>query len=667
MRDAETAKKPFYRSAWFILALVIIFFIIYSGYLLAPRTTGMKGRIHAGPDPKNIVWSMMWVHRSVLNDPLHFFRANIYYPHQDGFAYSDTILVPSLLTLPFRLFTTEPTVLFNLCYWITFAMSGVFMFLLVRQLTRNDFISLFCGIFYAFSPYRLDNVTHLQYTSHQWLPLMILFIILFFRHRKFVFALGIGLTTFATALSCGAYFIMALFPFGMLTVLFLIARTPDWKQLGILMAGGAVGLLLMFPFYYTSYQIISKNRVELSNENRVVFSPDVYDFFKQPKYMTSAPYSLLPEKIKTTYFSLFPGFVAGISILIAFFYYFRRKDPESFDKPGKGSISRILRYTGLSSLSLVLLNLISIGIFTVNPTREPVHGFNHLTLLLGLLLLSMAADSLVATLAFKREEISLNGFLFRTFSFLAVTSAVLALGPYVFINNQASGANVFQYFMTVIPGIKVVRQVMHYNTFFMLFMVPVVGMVLGRLLSTSAKSLRYGFYGLVSVLILLEYQTDMSRDFAEVPVASVPTYDYLRAEGPRSPILELPMWDYPHHPEADRHFWSMFHWNPMVNGWFSYFPLDYYQTLDNVADFPSRSSIEYIQDNYKIRFIVVRLSHYGPSSRQKMLELFSQEWSEFKLKRQFEYFWVFEYQKWDDSMFYATDPPEVTGPVSKRY
>jgi hypothetical protein len=105
----------------------------------------------------------------------------------------------------------------------------------------------------------------------------------------------------------------------------------------------------------------------------------------------------------------------------------------------------------------------------------------------------------------------------------------------------------------------------------------------------------------------------------------------------------------------------------MVNGWFSYFPLDYYQTLDHVLEFPTRASIEYIQDNYMLRFIVVRLSHYNGEQRDEMLRLFEQEWSTYKLVKQFKYFWIFENRKWKDEYFYNTEPPEITGPVRKRY
>jgi len=668
--DTSTSSTPWLRKRSVVLTVIILFFIIYTGIILAPRTTDMYGKIHDGPDPRILLWALTWSQKAIIEDPFHFYRANVYYPHDAAFAYSDTLLVPALMSLPFRLITDEPTVIFNITYWMTFAMSGVFMYLLVLHLTRNHFISWLIGMFYAFSPFRLDNITHIQYSQHQFLPLMILFALLFFKKKKLIYGLLLAAATWLTALSNAAYLIMGVLPFGILIGLLLIARKLNWKQFGVLVVCGAIAVIAVGIFFYTTFAlVISQDRVSLSHDNRAVFAPDVYDLLKQPKYHTSTLHQMLPEKIRTPYFSLFPGFMAGIAILFSLFFMTsrtilrRKKQP---DDPQE-RINSWYRWSNYAVLAIGCITIIAIVYVTLLPPQDDVKEVNFVTIVFALVFMIMLTNAVLAAIARRVGIISTSDFLLTAFTFLAISSWMLALGPYVFVNNHAVGANIFIFFNALLPGLSVVRVVVLFNTFFMLFILPVAAIVLSRVSEGISRKVYWSIAAAVILILFYENQTDMSRDFVEVPTEVPETYQFLAEQAPRSPIMELPMWDHPHHPEADRHYWSMYHWNPMVNGFWSYFPPDYYQTLDYVKSFPSQKSIQYIQDQYQLRYLVVRTIHYNEKARERMLELFEQEWSHYKLVKQFPYFWLFENTTWKDADYYNSKPPEILGPIRSRY
>jgi len=65
-----------------------------------------------------------------------------------------------------------------------------------------------------------------------------------------------------------------------------------------------------------------------------------------------------------------------------------------------------------------------------------------------------------------------------------------------------------------------------------------------------------------------------------------------------------------------------------------------------------------------LKYIIVRIKHYNSAQLAQMEELFSQRWSKYKLKKKWDYFWVFENQAWNDKYYYAVKPPQViqTGP-----
>lgn len=650
-------KKP-----WIITIAVLIFFILASGIILHPRTTDMQGRLHAGPDPKVLIWSMAWVHKSVLSDPMNFFRAPIFYPHKDSFAYSDSLLIPSLLSLPFRIFTDEPTVLFNIATWISYILSGFFMYLLVRNLANSHFIGLLCGIFFAFSPFRIDNITHLQYASQQWLPLMILAIVLFFLEKKKRWLFAASVFTWLTAMSCGTYLVMAVIPFGLLVGLLWLAKPLKIKDLIWVAAAGALLIVLLIPFYVPLFKVTQELGLGPNIAEVERFSPDILDFGKQPKYFTSAPYKILPEKIKTTYFSFFPGFLLSAAIIAALIMFVRRSKVEKTDVtlPMDKLLQQGLKWSGKVALALFALFLVVVATLVIWPPEKPTGDFNLITLLMWVVILAFAEYAVFSAFAYKKGWVDRETFILRSFLFIAVLSAFFSLGPKLFVNNVVVSQSVYWPLYKVMPGFKTLRQVLQFNTFFLLFAVPAAGIALAELKKLPKRTYIIVAIGIM-LLIAAEYRTDLSKDYVGVPTKTdLPDmYAWLASEPEASPFIELPVWTYPHHPESDRMFWNMYHFKPFVTGQFSYWPVEYDQLVQAMKSFPSKESIQFIQDNYKLKYLVIRPRHYRGEGLARAEELFAQPWSKFKLKKKWDYFWVYENQEWDSKDFYQVAPPGV--------
>jgi len=64
---------------------------------------------------------------------------------------------------------------YNIEILLTFLLSSLFMFLLVRYLTKDTLLSIFAGIAYAFCPYHFARVwQHINLAHIEWLPLYLL-------------------------------------------------------------------------------------------------------------------------------------------------------------------------------------------------------------------------------------------------------------------------------------------------------------------------------------------------------------------------------------------------------------------------------------------------------------------------------------------------------------
>jgi hypothetical protein len=125
-------------------------------------------------DPLLNTWILAWDAHALLTDPLHLFDANIFYPLPNTLAYSEHLFSTAILVLPLGLVTGEPVVAYNLSLLLSFPLAGLGMYLLVLRWTGRRGAGLLAGLAFAFAPYRLAAISHLQLLTVQWLPLSLL-------------------------------------------------------------------------------------------------------------------------------------------------------------------------------------------------------------------------------------------------------------------------------------------------------------------------------------------------------------------------------------------------------------------------------------------------------------------------------------------------------------
>jgi hypothetical protein len=125
-------------------------------------------------DPLLNAWTLAWDAHALLSDPLHLFDANIFYPLSNTLAYSEHLLASALLMLPLQGITGEPLLAYNVDLLLSFALSGLGMYLLCLRWTGLRCAAFLAGLAFAFAPYRLAAISHLQLLTLQWLPFTLL-------------------------------------------------------------------------------------------------------------------------------------------------------------------------------------------------------------------------------------------------------------------------------------------------------------------------------------------------------------------------------------------------------------------------------------------------------------------------------------------------------------
>lgn len=99
-----------------------------------------------------------------------FFHARIFHPQPRALAYSDHLFAQAVQALPVYALTGNPILAYNLLFLSTFVLSGLGVFLLVRELTGHAWAAFLAGLLFAFAPYRLAHLSHLALLSAQWMP-----------------------------------------------------------------------------------------------------------------------------------------------------------------------------------------------------------------------------------------------------------------------------------------------------------------------------------------------------------------------------------------------------------------------------------------------------------------------------------------------------------------
>ena len=170
MGDAYLTSHAAGRITALELAAVITLMMAATLVMTWPQVRRLDAVKDLGDSLFNL-WRMAWVAHQVVRDPLGLFHANLYHPSLFTLAYSDAMVLPGLLTAPFFWLGIAGVPLYNATVLVTFTLSGLAMYLLVRSLTSQPAASVVAGLAFAFYPFRFQHFHHAELLWVCWTPL----------------------------------------------------------------------------------------------------------------------------------------------------------------------------------------------------------------------------------------------------------------------------------------------------------------------------------------------------------------------------------------------------------------------------------------------------------------------------------------------------------------
>jgi len=553
-------------------------------------------------DPLLNAWILAW-------DTSHLGRgwwnANIYYPHPLALAYSEHLLPQALAIWPVQAIAHNPILSYNVAFLATFVLSGLGMFLFVREVTNNRAAAFVAGVAYAFGPYRVTSIPHLQILSSQWMP----FALYGFR-RYFDSTWGpaeagptgppeggrpVPLVGGAAAwllqnLSCG-YYLLFFSPVLLAYLAWEMTTRSLWTSKRVLLTVGAacVGVLAVTAAFTAPYlELRALGFSPRSLEETTRFSADTHALFTaDPNLRLWGPILQAWPKAEG---ALFPGMVI---VALAVVGILAERGGRPSGRPSDGL--KPVAYTALIALvgSMGLLVALVLG-WTIRLPVLKVANFPR-----ALLVVAALWGIVLATSAHLRRVIAQwlatpAGF----FTLIAVFAIVMSWGPSIQARGRTIAAsNLYTLFYNYVPGFDGVRAPARFAMILALALSVVAGLGVaaltrGRRALALATVLGAALLveGLAAPIPINQNAIDYRRPgLAPLPgsVADVPpVYGFIATLPPSTPIVELPLGE----PAFDVRYmlYSATHWQPLVNGYSGGGPADYERLDQSLQDVLTR-------------------------------------------------------------------------------
>ena len=525
-----------------------------------------------------------------------FFDANVFHPLPLTLAYSEHLLAQAIQIAPLALLTANPILCYNLLFLSTFALSGLGMYLLVRELTGNPWAAFVAGLVFAFAPYRLAQASHLQVLSSQWMPFVFYGLLRYVETRRITPLAGAALALAAQNLSSG-YYLLFFAPFAAAFVFWQIAIRGLWRDrlvwahlTAAAMVVAAITAPLLVPYAAVRGQgFIERTLTEVSR-----FSADVYSYataFPGQRVWGSSMQAF-PKPEGELFPGLVPLFLAAVGLLM-----WGTSGRPRLEGPAPRWIAWLLAALAIGHAAAALVTIgirrttIDTGFFVVR-----IGNINQLLLRAAIafaLLLLVSPSARARTAAFMRD---------RGFFLAALIAAFwLSLGP----QPQSMGrpldiAAPYAFLFEYVPGFDGVRVPARFAM--------IVALLLAILAGYGAAVLMRWRFGrpalaLLTLLFLAEsthvpfivngatpprgFNPPEARVYS--PAEAPAIYHAIAEIAPESVLAELPLG----YPDFDQRamFYSTVHWKRLVNGYSGFTPPHYGRLTAVLSEIPRHPDI----------------------------------------------------------------------------
>jgi hypothetical protein len=499
-------------------------------------------------DPILNTWILWW---NAQHLPLTeaYWNAPAFAPAPHAIALSETLLGLTWLTTPLQWLGASPLVAYNVMFIITPVLNGLGAYWLCLTLTDRRDAALVGAFAFAFAPYHVSQLSHLQTRATFFMPIALAAL-----HRYWNTGAFRWLALFAGAVALNGlvsgYFLIYFGVFVAIAIGWLAVGFPDRRKLGAVLGVLGVAALALWPVASTYRAVRREWNLGRSINEIEAFSIDLSSIAQGATNLAWWP---IQTPVHRPELDAYPGMVIGglaaVAALIAL-RNVRRHGPASWR-------TYLVRLLAALSIAGVVAGFV---VFLIGNVSYKVFG---VAIDLGLLAILLSAS--FAALVRSRSLMPL-------YATGAIAAGLLALGPVgrVFGHRFWYKAP-FSWFMQW-PGFDSVRVPARFMSVEILCLAVIAAFAFTRLWPVAKRS---------SVIAALAIAAAMAVDgWARLPV--VPSPLPLPVAVNADLVVELPTWS----PidDAGAMYRGIFHGRPVVNGYSGFVPPHYVRLQEDLRN-----------------------------------------------------------------------------------
>ena len=130
-------------------------------------------------------WIIGWDADRLRHGLRGLWDAPIFYPYHGALAFSETLLGLAIFVAPVYWATGDAVLTYNAAFLLSFVIAGAGMYLLAKELTGSRGAAFAAGMYFAFGPLRMSQISHVQMVATGWIPVALWGLHRYFSTRRF--------------------------------------------------------------------------------------------------------------------------------------------------------------------------------------------------------------------------------------------------------------------------------------------------------------------------------------------------------------------------------------------------------------------------------------------------------------------------------------------------
>lgn len=235
--------------------------VVYTWPLTLHLTTHLAAPVGPG-DPFLNLWILGWGMQAYLRNPLDVFAgkifdANIFFPADTTFAYSDHLLLQSAVLSPVYALTGNAALCYNVLFIGSLVASALAMHAFIKSVVGSEGAAYLGGLAWGFWGYHFAHLLHIQLQSLYFLPLAFLFLHKVIAGRRTRDAVALGVIAGLQAVSSVYYAVTGAIALACGAVALAIA-VGRWRSSVIarrLLLAGVIGIVIIAPIAWIYWRV----------------------------------------------------------------------------------------------------------------------------------------------------------------------------------------------------------------------------------------------------------------------------------------------------------------------------------------------------------------------------------------------------------------------------